>query len=93
VARREWLRSTRTVLSTDAREAGHRFAVAELRFINRHRIGAYSLTIAFSVGVFVFLWRTLSLTVAIVAVGLCLVYGIVLAIVAAVRIGRLRGET
>jgi uncharacterized membrane protein HdeD (DUF308 family) len=93
VARREWLRSTRTILNTDAREALDRATVAELRLISRHRVGTYALTIAVAIGVFVFIWRTLGLTVAIVLIGLCLVYGIALTIVAAIRLRRLRGKT
>jgi hypothetical protein len=92
VARREWLGGARAVLNADAREAADRSSVAYFRFINQHRVGAYALITAVAVGVFVFLWQAVSLTVAIVAVGLCLAYGTALAVVAAVRLRRLRGK-
>jgi uncharacterized membrane protein HdeD (DUF308 family) len=92
VARRDWLDGTRAVLNADARETAVRSAVAYFRFINHHRVGAYVLITAVAVGVFVFLWRAVSLSAAIVAVGLCLAYGTALAVVAAVRFRRPRGK-
>ena len=92
MARKDWVGGTRATLNADAREAADRFAVAYFRAINRNRITAYALTTAVGVGVFVFLWRAVSLTAAIVAVGLCLVYGTALAVVAAVRLRRLRAK-
>jgi hypothetical protein len=93
VVRRVWLGGTRAVLNGDAREAADRFIVGYFRFINRHRVVSYALIVAASISVFVFLWRTASLTAAIVVVGLCLAYGIALAVVAAIRLRRLRGRT
>jgi uncharacterized membrane protein HdeD (DUF308 family) len=92
MARRHWFGGTRVVLNADAREMADRSAVAYFRFINHHRIAAYVLITAVCIGTFAFLWRAVSLTTAIVAVGLCLVYGTVLALVAAIRLRRLRGK-
>ena len=93
MARWDWLRRTRAILNSDAREAADRYAVAYFRFIGRHRASTYLLTIALSAGVFVIVWRALSLTVAIVVGGLSVIYGIAMAVVAAVRLRRLRGRT
>ena len=90
MASKGWLRGTKTVLTADAQDTAHRLAVAEFRFINRHRLSAYALTLSIAAGVFVFLWRAVNLTVAIFLVGLCLVYGIALAVVAAIRLRRIR---
>jgi hypothetical protein len=92
VARRDWLGGTRAALNADAWEAADRSAVAYFRFINHYPVGAYALITAVAVGVFVLLWQAASLTVAIVAVGLCLAYGAALAFVAAARLRRLRGK-
>jgi len=54
------------VLGRDVEEALTSAVAAELRFIQRHRVGAYALTIALGGGVFVFVWRTMSLTAAVV---------------------------
>lgn len=48
---------------------------AEVRSIQPHRVGAYA-TVALFAGVFLFVWRTMSLNVAIVLVSLPTAFGI-----------------
>jgi hypothetical protein len=73
------------LLGRDADEVLTSLTLAELRLIQRHRVGISALTIAVTTGAFVFIWRTSSLTVAIALVGACLGYGFAVAILAAVR--------
>jgi hypothetical protein len=67
-----------------------RGARAYLLFVGRHRAITYPLVIAAGAGVFLFLWRSSGLTVAIVLVGLAVVYGVALGVVATLRRRRLR---
>jgi hypothetical protein len=73
------------LLGRDANEVLTSLTIAELRLIQRHPVGAYALTIAFTTGAFVFFWRMSSLTVAIALVGPCLGLGVAVAILVAVR--------
>jgi hypothetical protein len=92
VARQHRARGAKTALGMDAGEAANRVALVWFRFVAQHRFVAYPLVIAASAAVFVFLWRMASLSVAIVVVGLCFVYGLALGIVASIRLRRLRGK-
>lgn len=83
------LGGTRDVLKMDAHEAMGRGARAYLLFVARHRALTYPLVIAGGVGAFLSLWRSFGLTVAIVLVGLALVYGLALGVVATLRRRRL----
>lgn len=82
---------TRAVLTSDADDAMRRGTRAYLLLIDRHRAISYPLVTAGAAGVFLLLWRSFSLEVASVVVGLCLVYGVALGVVVAVRQRRLRG--
>jgi hypothetical protein len=74
----------------DVNEAMGRCARAYLLFVSRHRAVTYPLVIAGAAATFLFLWRSLGLTVAIVLIGLVVVYGVALGVVAAIRGRRLR---
>jgi amino acid transporter len=74
----------------DANEAMDRGAHAYLVFIDRHRAVAYPLIIAGAAGTFLLLWQSLGLAVAIVVLGLVVVYAVTMGVVATVRVRRLR---
>jgi hypothetical protein len=74
----------------DANEAMGRGARAYLLFIDRHRAVTYPLVIAGMAGTFFVLWKWFGLTLAIALVGLAVVYGVALGVVATIRVIRLR---
>jgi hypothetical protein len=70
------LRGAKAVLKMDADEAMRRGVRTYLQFIGRHRAVTYPLVLAGTAGVFFMLWRLSGPTVAVVVVGLCLVYSV-----------------
>lgn len=76
----------------DADEAMDRGVRAYLLFVDRHRAITYPLVTAGTACVFLLLWRSFGLGVAGVVVGLCLVYGVAVGVVAAARLRRLRDK-
>jgi hypothetical protein len=83
-----WRGDARAVLKMDADEAMRRSARAYLLFIGRHRAVTYSLVVAGTAGTFLGLWIGIGSTATIVLVGLCLVYGVALGVLATVRVRR-----
>jgi hypothetical protein len=74
----------------DANEAMGRGARAYLLFTARHRAVTYPLVIAGAAGTFLVLWKSFGLTVAIGVVGLAVLYGVTLGVIATVRLRQLR---
>jgi hypothetical protein len=83
--RRRGARPSNVVLGRDLDAALTSALATELRFIQRHPVGAYALTVALSAGVFMLLWRTMSLTAAIVLVSIPIAIGLAASIMAARR--------
>jgi len=85
--RRRGTPPSNVLLGRDVDAALTAAVAAELRLIQRHRVAAYVLTIALFVGVFVFFWRTMSMTVAIVLVSFPIAMGVAASIMAVLRRG------